>query len=134
MKRKNGKVEGILATLDKKDLNILKWIEWHTKMIGDAIDRSLEHVKKVLDKTLLWDKARRYTLNQRQIKVINKLLDAGEDGFEGGLSAKKYLSMIKTSLATSKRDISDLVEKGLIVKLEGSAGRNTRYKPYFINK
>ena len=120
-------LENTQKLLKNKDLNILKWIEWHTKMIGDAIDRSLEHVKKVLDKTLFWDKARRYTLNQRQIKVLNKLLDAREDGFEGGLSAKKYLSMTKTSLATAKRDISDLVEKGLIVKFEGSAGRNTRY-------
>jgi len=120
-------LENTQKLLKNRDLNILNWLAWHTKMIENAIDRSLEHVKKVLDKTLFWDRARTYTLNQRQIKVLNKLLDAGEDGFEGGLSAKKYLSITKISLATAKRDISDLVEKGLIVKLEGSAGRNTRY-------
>jgi len=76
-------------------------------MIENAIDRSLEHVKKVLDKTLFWDRARTYTLNQRQIKVLNKLLDAGEDGFEGGLSAKKYLSITKISLSTP---ISAMIE------------------------
>jgi len=120
-------LENTQKLLRNKELNILSWIEWHTKMIGNAIDRSLKHVKKVLDKTLFWDRARVYTLNQRQLKVLNKLLDAGENGFEGGLSAKKYISITKTSIATAKRDISDLVEKGLIVKLAGSAGRNTRY-------
>jgi len=35
--------------------------------------------------------------------------------------------MTKTSPVTAKRDISDLVEKGLLVKVAGSVGRNTRY-------
>jgi Fic family protein len=114
--------------LYNKELTINSWIEWHTNMIKYAIESSLKQVKTVLQKSLFWERAREYSLNQREIKILNKLLDAGENGFEGGLNSKKYLSITKTSLATAKRDIKDLLEKDLIEKIEGSSGRNTRYK------
>jgi len=52
--------------------------------------------------------------------VLNKLLDSGVDGFEGGLNTKKYISI-------AKRDIADLVSKNLIEQVEGTAGRSVRY-------
>ena len=63
-------------------------------------------------------------LNERQIKVI-KMLEAGEDGFGGGMSAKKYMSIAKTSKATATRDLQNLLENG-VVKAEGG-GRSVRY-------
>lgn len=66
--------------------------------------------------------------NERQIKVLNKILDRGSENFEGGLSTKNYISLTKVSKATAIRDISELLERGCIEHIEGTAGRNVRYK------
>ena len=100
-------------------------------MIKNAIEHSLSEVEKVVQKAKFWERAREFSLNSRQIKVLNKILDYGVDEFEGGINIKKYISITKTSTATAKRDIADLVKKGLISKVEGSAGRNTRYRLNF---
>ncbi len=113
--------------LYNKDLEITAWIAWHTDMINKAIEISLEQVHIAIQKANFWDRARAYALNTRQIKVLNRLLDVGEDGFEGGLNTKKYISMTKTSSSTAKRDIADLVSKNLIAQVAGTAGRNVRY-------
>ncbi len=113
--------------LYNKNLEITDWILWHTDMINKAIEISLEQVQIAIQKSNFWDRARKHPLNTRQIKVLNKLLDVGIDGFEGGLNTKKYISIAKTSTATAKRDIADLVSKNLIEQVEGTAGRNVRY-------
>ncbi len=110
-----------------KNLNITEWILWHTDMINQAIEISLKQMQVTIQKANFWDRAREFSLNPRQIKVLNKLLDVGEDDFKGGLSTKKYVSIAKTSTATAKRDIADLVSKKLIKQVEGTAGRNVRY-------
>ena len=110
-----------------REFDFTKWVLWHTNMINRAIESSLEQIKIITQKTKFWDKAREYPLNERQLKVFNKLLDKGVENFEGRLSTKKYVSMVSTSVPTAKRDITGLVGYGLIEQVEGSAGRNTRY-------
>ena len=110
-----------------KNLEITQWILWHTEMINKAIEISLQQVQIAIQKANFWDSARQHTLNTRQIKVLYRLLDAEVDGFEGGLSTKKYISIAKTSPATAKRDIADLLSKNLISQVEGTAGRSVRY-------
>ena len=65
------------------------------------------------------------SLNERQLKVVRRLFDAEPDGFEGGLSAKKYMAISGTSKATATRDLQLLHETGAL-RLTG-AGRSTRY-------
>ena len=60
--------------------------------------------------------------------MINKILDMGSENFEGGISTKKYISLTKVSKATAVRDISHLVKLGCIKQIEGSSGRNIRYR------
>ncbi|CAA6799682.1 MAG: Fic family protein, partial [uncultured Sulfurovum sp.] len=110
-----------------RDFDFTKWIAWHTTMINLAIESSLEQIKIIIQKTKFWDKAREHPLNERQLKVLNKLLNKGVENFEGGLSTKKYANMVSTSIPTAKRDITGLIDYGLIEQVEGSAGRNTRY-------
>jgi len=110
-----------------RDFDFTKWILWHTTMINSAIETSLEQIKIITQKTKFWDKARDYPLNERQLKVLNKLLDKGMENFEGGLSTKKYANMANISVPTAKRDITQLVDYGVIEQVQGSAGRNTRY-------
>lgn len=64
-------------------------------------------------------------LNDRQSKAIEKMLEAGRAGFEGGMSAKKYMTITKTSKATATRDLQTLAELGVLVPDGG--GRSTKY-------
>ena len=61
-------------------------------------------------------------MNERQIKIVNKLWD----GFEGKLTTSKWAKIAKTSQATALRDITDLVEKGILVVAD-EGGRSTNY-------
>ncbi|WP_232092329.1 MarR family transcriptional regulator [Aeromonas media] len=62
-----------------------------------------------------------------QTKVLNRLLDGGEQGFENGISASQYQKVAGVSKATATRHLAELVERGCIEKLPGG-GRNTRYQ------
>jgi Fic family protein len=111
-----------------RDFDFTNWVSWHTNMVNNAINITLETIQIVVQKTKFWDRAREQPLNERQIKVINKILGVGIENFEGGLSTKKYASITKTSTATAKRDINELLKRDIICQVEGSAGRNTRYE------
>ncbi len=65
-------------------------------------------------------------MNKRQQKVVNRLLDAGRDGFEGGLTNRKYAGMAHVSRATAQRELADLVKKGILVRNPGG-GRSVSY-------
>jgi len=65
-------------------------------------------------------------LNERQTKVINRMLEEGPDQFVGGINAKKYMSITGCSKATATRDLQDLKATGAINMMD-SAGRSTSY-------
>lgn len=111
-----------------QDFDFTAWIKWHSNIINKSIEYSLDEIEKIIQKAKFWDRARALVLNERQIKVLNKVLDRGAEKFEGGLSTKKYAAIAKTSIPTAKRDISRLLEYDLIKQVAGSAGRNTRYR------
>lgn len=62
-------------------------------------------------------------LNDRQHKIINRLLD----GFDGKLTTSKWAKINKCSQDTALRDIQDLIKKNILQK-EGSGGRSTNYE------
>ncbi len=113
-----------------RSFDFTKWIIWHLQTFDRAIDLSLENINIVIAKTKFWDRVDQANLNERQIKVLNRLADAGVGNFEGGLTAKKYMGMTKVSKATATRDIKELHTLGFIEQVTGSAGRNTRYDIY----
>src|SRR5690554_1499896 len=65
-------------------------------------------------------------LNERQIKAINRMLENGPVGFEGGMTAKKYMAITKTSKATATRDMQHLLELGVFNQI--GSGRSVRYE------
>jgi Fic family protein len=79
-----------------------------------------------------WRRHGPLALTDRQIRVLNRLLDAGPGGFVGGLTTRKYVAMTKVSDSTAKRDIQDLVDRGCLVQTPGTAGRNVRYEIAWI--
>jgi Fic family protein len=77
----------------------------------------------ILRKAKIWDRINQQPVNERQRKVINRLLD----GFEGKLSTSKYAKLAKCSTDTALRDIKLLLDRGILIQEEGG-GRNTSYR------
>ncbi len=128
--RKNyyDKLEISQNLIDNPNLDFTPWISWYLEMFNCSLQETLNTIDKIMNKTRFWDKARHIALNQRQIKVLNKLLEFNDGEFLGGLTTKKYVSMTKTSIATAKRDIQELVKYGCICQIEGTKGRNVKYE------
>lgn len=110
-----------------KTFDITPWLIWHLNILKNAMIYALKNIEYLIQKTKFWDTHRTGALNERQIKVLNKVLDIGSENFEGGINTKKYISLTKVSKATAVRDISQLVEFGCIKQIEGTDGRNVRY-------
>jgi len=106
---------------------ITDWIRYFTRTILDAQSRSEEQIDFILRKVKFFDRFRD-RLNERQRKVINRMLDEGPDGFEGGMNARKYIGITKTSKATATRDMQNLVEIGAFRRSGSAGGRSTRYQ------
>jgi Fic family protein len=66
-------------------------------------------------------------LNDRQARMVSRVLAEGRKGFEGGITTKKYEAITRCPNRTASRDLSDLVAKGIIIPLPGG-GRITRYE------
>jgi Fic family protein len=124
-KDKNAYYDG-LNKASQLNLDITDWVKWFVDSVLLAQKEAAQKVDFVLKKAKFWEKHRHTELNERQKRVLGKLFNAGSDGFEGGLSAKKYIGITSSSKATATRDLSDLVEKECLRRLEGG-GRNARY-------
>ncbi|HDL65267.1 MAG TPA: Fic family protein [Proteobacteria bacterium] len=116
----------LLERTQKGDGEITEWIVWFLGCLKRAIQHSDSEIRKVMEKARLWEKIAHLGLNDRQRKVVNRLLEAGPGSFEGGMTNRKYRGMTKATRETAKRDISDLVTKGILVKRPGG-GRSSSY-------
>ncbi|OEU72492.1 MAG: hypothetical protein BA864_09790 [Desulfuromonadales bacterium C00003093] len=105
--------------------DITEWLSWFVDCLEVSLNQSKTTIEKVLGLTHFWQNISDISLNDRQIKVVKKLLEAGEGGFEGGLTAKKHQGMVKGSRATLTRDLADLVDKGILIVTGERKG--TRY-------
>ena len=79
--------------------------------------------RPVLAKDSFWGTHTHELLNERQVKILNRLLD----GFEGKLTSSKWAAMNHCSQDTANRDIRDLVDRGILVRGQAS-GRSTSYE------
>ncbi len=116
--------------IQKEDgfLDITLWCEWFLSTLHTALVDTKQKLTYIIDKTNFWDKHKQSNLNARQIKVLNKILDIGVDNFQGDLSKKKYITIADTTSATASRDIKELLDLGCIKQVEGTIGKNTRYR------
>ena len=103
-------------------INITDWLMWFLKRIEAAIITSEQSLRGVLRKTEFWDSHSDTEFNERQRKVINRLYD----GFEGPLTSSKWAKICHCSPDTALRDITSLMEMGVLVKAP-SGGRSTHY-------
>ena len=112
----------ILEATQKGDLDITAWLEWFLRCLDRAIDGAEDLLSGVLHKAYFWEAIKDQPLNARQRTVLNRLLD----GFEGKLTSSKWAKLTKSSPDTALRDITDLVERGVLVR-DGAGGRSTSY-------
>lgn len=107
-----------------KTLEIESWLIYFAQLLITAQRNAIEIISLSITKTRFLDTYKN-VLNTRQIKVIKKMFDKGAEDFEGGMTAKKYISITKTTKATATRDLQELVNHTIFTR-EGS-GRSTHY-------
>lgn len=125
MARRNAYYDHLEQT-QSGDLDITRWLAWFLDTLEDALEAALSRVDRVLIKTKFWQRHATTVLNERQVKVLNRLLNSTEEEFEHGINARKYQSLAKVSKATATRDLAELMSKGCLRRLPGG-GRSTRY-------
>jgi Fic family protein len=111
-----------LERTQKGALDVTPWQEWFLSCLRRAIEGSRDTLDAVLEKAHFWERFAQQSLNERQVKVLNRLLD----GFEGKFTTSKYAKLTNCSQDTAYRDILDLVERGALRKDVGG-GRSTSY-------
>jgi len=116
----------ILERCQRGDMNITAWLVWFLASYTRSLEGSSDLIAKVLAKASFWKYFAQTALSDRQRKVVNVLLNAGKDEFEGGLTTRKYSSIAKVSRATAFREITNLIEKKVILQ-NPSKGRSTSY-------
>ena len=113
----------ILEKTQKADtLDITPWLEWFLSCLDSAFHGTETILAAVFKKAEFWTKHAAAPLNDRQRDILNRLLD----GFDGKLTSSKYAIIEKTSPDSALRDITDLVERGILEKDQGG-GRSTSY-------
>jgi Fic family protein len=112
----------ILETTQKGSLNITEWLIWFLDCLERAFNGAEIILADVLVKARFWEQHGVHPLNDRQRKILNRLLD----GFEGKLTSSKWAKLGKCSQDTAFRDIEGLIKCGVLVKNPGG-GRSTSY-------
>jgi Fic family protein len=112
----------VLEDCQKGTLDITPWMEWYLNCLKRAIGASEKILAAVLVKAGFWKAHAGESFNERQRKIINRLLD----GFEGKLTSSKWAKLTKCSQDTALRDISDLLDRKILRKDE-AGGRSTSY-------
>jgi len=112
----------VLEMTQKGELDVTRWQTWFLDCLLHAIEASQETLTAVLGKARFWERFAKTPFNERQVKVLNKLLD----GFEGKLTTSKWAKIAKCSQDTAYRDILTLIDYEALRKDSGG-GRSTSY-------
>ena len=112
----------ILERTQKGSMDVTEWLAWFLDTLHRAVDQAQQILDAVLIKARFWQQWATTPMNERQLKLLNKLLD----GFEGKLTSSKWAAIAKCSPDTALRDINDLLARGVLRKSD-AGGRSTSY-------
>ena len=112
----------LLEFTQKGMVDTTGWLEWYLGCLSRAMEKADEALTEVLVKAKFWQHWSGVSMNDRQIKLMNRLLD----GFEGKLTTGKWAKIGKCSTDTALRDINDMVSKGVLQKTD-AGGRSSSY-------
>lgn len=113
----------ILERTQQRSMDVTEWLAWFLNTLHRAVDQAHLSLDSVLSKTRFWQRWATTPLNERQVALINRLLD----GFEGKLTTSKWAVIAKCSADTALRDINDLLALGVLRKMD-AGGRSTGYE------
>jgi Fic family protein len=113
----------ILERTQKGTLEVTGWLSWFLGALLRAVDSARHTLDDVLAKARFWHRWAGTPLNERQVKLLNRLLD----GFEGKLTSGKWADIGKCSADTALRDINDLISLGVLRKI-AAGGRSSAYE------
>lgn len=113
----------ILERTQKGDMDVTQWLAWFLTTLLKAIEHAHGTLDQVFTKAKFWQHAATIPMNERQIKVLNRLLD----GFEGKLTTAKWAALAKCSQDTALRDITELLHYGALQR-SSAGGRSTSYE------
>lgn len=114
----------ILEKTQKQDsMDITEWICWYIRTVTENLHQTEEICSKKIKTSLFIKSLDPSEFNSRQLQMLYKMAD---DSFVGKLTAEKWMKITKCQRSTATRDLSHLVEKGLLVRLGGS-GKNYHY-------
>ncbi len=111
-----------LERTQKGSLDVTAWLTWFLECLGRAIASADTLLDAVLRKARFWDSLSSESLNPRQRAILNRLLD----GFDGKLTSSKWAKLAKCSPDTALRDITDLIDRDILVR-NAASGRSTSY-------
>ena len=112
----------ILEQTQKGTMDVTSWLAWFLDALHRAVDQAHHTLEGVLTQARFWQHWATATFNERQVRMLSKLLD----GFEGKLTTSKWAVIAKCSPDTALRDINDLLDRGVLKKSE-AGGRSTSY-------
>ncbi|HVW86584.1 MAG TPA: Fic family protein [Bryobacteraceae bacterium] len=121
-RERNTYYDALEATQKQDNGNITPWLQWFLDCLDRAFDGAESALATVLKKARFWETHSAADFNERQRDMINRLFD----GFFGKLNTSKYAKIEKCSADTALRDITDLVERGILAK-DAGGGRSTSY-------
>jgi Fic family protein len=113
----------ILERTQKNSLDVTAWLRWFLETLHRAVTQAQLTIDAVLAKTRFWQRWAITPMNERQVKLINRLLD----GFDGKLTSSKWATIANCSPDTALRDITDLLKRGILLKAN-AGGRSTSYE------
>jgi Fic family protein len=111
----------------QRSIDITEWIKYFVTAILNAQIQSRSLIDYTLEKTKFFNRYQN-ELNERQLKVVKRMFEGGIEGFKGGMTSKKYMSITGTSKATATRDLVDLFDKKAFLKIG-----DTRSSAYVLN-
>lgn len=123
IQRDRGAYYDILERTQKGGLDVTPWLQWFLATLLAALESAQAVLDAVLVKARFWQCWATLALNERQVKLLNKLLD----GFEGKLTSGKWAVIAKCSSDTALRDINELLAAGVLRK-SAAGGRSTSYE------
>jgi Fic family protein len=113
----------VLERTQRGTTDVTEWMTWFLACLSRSIEAAGTALAAVLAKAHFWERAGGLALNERQPRVLNRVLD----GFEGKLTTSKWAKLAKCSQDTALRDMTILVDHGLLARNPGG-GRNTSYR------
>ncbi len=104
----------------KYGLDITDWQVWFLQCLVRAIKKAQHTLATVVTKARFWEAHASAMLNERQVKMLNRL----PDGFEGKLTSSEWATMNHCSQDTANRDVRDLLDRRILVRSQ-AGGRST---------